>query len=250
MSTPDRLAVWTTYQSAWSAIPDAERRDRLARSVASDCAYADPQTELQGLEALVEKIAQSQAATPGASFRNDRLTDYGDQALSEWTMLGPKGERLVQGASHARFGADGRLTRMTGFFRRPGSPDGPQDPTPAARNWDVYQAAWARVSAAQRRSLLAAALDAAAVYADPGGAKTGLEALGAYIDATQDKAPGVWFRQTLFLEHHGQALSRWERLTPDGEPPVRGASYARFAPDGRVLQMSGFPNSVPEGDVG
>ena len=245
MSDTDRLTNWNTYQSAWSAISDLERRELLTRSVAFDCVYTDPQTELAGLEALIAKIEQSQAATPGASFRNDQLTTYGDRALSEWTMSGPDGAALVQGASFARYGDDGRLTHMTGFFKRPDSPALPQAPTAASRSWDLYQAAWARVSSDQRRSLLATAVDEAAVYADPAGGRNGREALGAYIDAAQEKAPGVWFHQTMFLEHHGQALSRWERLTPDGGPAVMGASYARFAPDGRVLHMAGFPGSTP-----
>ena len=246
MSNDSHLATWNTYQSAWSAIAGQERRERLARSVAHDCRYADPQTELQGIDALAAKIAQSQATTPGASFGNDQLTTFGDQALSEWTMYGPDGGALVQGASYARYGADGRLTHMTGFFKRPDAPDLSEQKTAAAGSWDLYQAAWARISADQRRTLLATALDEAAVYADAKGPRQGPAGLGEYIDAVQDKAPGVWFRQTLFIEHHGQALSRWERLTPAGDRSV-GASYARFAADGRLLQMSGFPGSEPRG---
>lgn len=244
MSDPDRLDTWNTYQSAWSAIPDRERRDLLTRSVASDCRYSDPQSELEGLDALIVKIEQSQAATPGASFRNDQLTTFDDQGLSEWTMYGSDGSALVQGASHARYGEDGRLTHMTGFFKRPDSPDLAGPKTPAARSWDLYQAAWARISSDQRRTLLATALDDDARYMDAKGRRNGPADLSLYVDAVQERAPGVWFRQTQFLEHHGQALSRWERLTPDGGRST-GASYARFAADGRLLQMTGFPGSEP-----
>ena len=244
MLDPTRLAIWTTYQAAWSDISDAERRSLLARSVAQDCLYTDPQGELRGIDALVAKIVQSQAAKPGVSFRNDQLSSRGDEALSEWTMLGSDGAPRVRGASYARFGADGRLTHMSGFFARPDEGEAAV-PTANARSWDVYQAAWARISDDQRRALVDASVAEEAVYSDPAGPRVGREALIAYVRAAQEKTPGVWFRQTLFLEHHQQAFSRWERLSADGAAPVVGSSYARFGPDGRLVQMAGFPGSQP-----
>ena len=244
MPDPTHLATWTAYQAAWSNISDRARRELLDRSVVPDCLYTDAQVQCRGVDALVAKIAQSQATTPGVSFKSDQLTDFSGQALSEWTMRAADGAVRVKGASYARFGGDGRLTHMSGFFKRP-EDDLASEPSERARNWDLYQAAWARVSADQRRSLLTASVDEAAMYSDPAGQQDGREALIAYIDAVQVKTPGVWFRQTLFVEHHDQAFSRWERLSPNGGPPTRGASFARFTADGRVVQMSGFPGSAP-----
>ncbi len=244
MTDPVRLATWNAYQAAWSDISDGERRELLNRNVVPDCLYTDAQLQCRGVDALISKIEQSQRAAPGASFRNDQLTEYRGQAISEWTMYGADGAARVQGTSYARFGADGRLTHMTGFFKRPDD-DAASAPTAHASTWDTYQAAWARLSPEQRRTLLTASVGKAAVYGDPMGDRDGLEALIAYVDAVQERTPGVWFRQTLFLEHHDQAFSRWERQSPNGDPPVQGASYARFGLDGRLIQMSGFPGSKP-----
>lgn len=241
------LSTWKTYQSAWSDVGDAERKRLLQASVSENCIYADPITdERHGHAELIEKIRNSQASYPGVSFRNDQLTDYGDQGLSEWTMYGANGAELLRGASYARFGEDGRLTRMSGFFKPPGPVGAESAPAPTAASitWDTYQAAWARISLAQRRTLLTRSVDQAGIYSDPAGVCAGRDKLIAYVDGFQEKFSGDWFRQTLFIEYDGQAFSRWERVPADGSVPTPGASYARFQADGRLIQMSGFPGSA------
>ncbi len=242
------LSTWTTYQAAWSDISDAQSAHLLEASVSDDCIYTDPSTdERRGHAELVETIRNTQAAYPGASFRNDQLTDYDGQALSEWTMYDAGGAEIVTGVSYARFGADGRLTNMSGFFVPPGglTTERPSPPTRPSVSWDTYQASWARMSPAQRRTLLTTSVDEAGVYSDPAGVRRGCEEVIAYVDAFQEKFSGDWFRQTMFMEHHGQALSRWERVPADGSAPTPGASYARFNSEHRLIQMSGFPGSAP-----
>lgn len=116
MPAEDKLDTWNTYQSAWSDISAHERRELLARSVADNCVYSDPTDYCEGVDALIAHIEGSQAKVPGARFRNDKFLDHHDQGLSEWTMYDGKGAVVATGTSYARFGADGRLSQMTGFF--------------------------------------------------------------------------------------------------------------------------------------
>lgn len=116
MPDQNKLDTWMTYQAAWSDISDDERRTLLARSVADDCVYSDPTGFADGVDALVAKIEGSQAKVPGARFRNDKFFDHHAQGLFEWTMFDGKGAVAATGTSYARFGGDGRLTQMTGFF--------------------------------------------------------------------------------------------------------------------------------------
>ena len=110
------LSTWKTYQSAWSDISSAERQTLLERSVAENCIYTDPTTEAHGLDELIATIERFQQSRPGVSFQNDKLLDHHGQGLSYWTMYDKNGTELHKAASYARFGEDGRLTNMTGFF--------------------------------------------------------------------------------------------------------------------------------------
>ncbi len=116
-----RLATFEAYQSAWvSGIDADERRRRLAACVAEDCVYTDPAFECHGHAELARKIEHSAQHFPGARFRNDSFLDHHGQGLVQWTMFDGAGHEFVRGASYVRFGGDGRLTHMTGFFAAPG----------------------------------------------------------------------------------------------------------------------------------
>lgn len=110
------LSTWNMYQAAWSDISDSERQKLLTRSVAENCVYTDPTSECHGHKELIAKIKRSQQLRPGVSFKNDKFLDHHDQGLSHWTMYDASGKAILTGMSYARFGEDGRLTHMTGFF--------------------------------------------------------------------------------------------------------------------------------------
>jgi hypothetical protein len=61
-------------------------------------------------------VRATQRNFPGATFRNDKFVHHHDQAISNWTMLDRDGNAIFVGTSYARFGDDGRLAQMTGFF--------------------------------------------------------------------------------------------------------------------------------------
>lgn len=116
MPNERKLETWKTYQAAWSDMPDDDRRALLSRSVTDDCIYSDPTDSCDGVDALIAHIEGSQKKIPGARFQNDKFLDHHEQGLSEWTMFDGKGTVVATGTSYARFGGDGRLTHMTGFF--------------------------------------------------------------------------------------------------------------------------------------
>ncbi len=117
MANASYRSTFEAYQSAWSShISPAERQRLLERSVAEGCFYTDPGFACHGYAELITKIEDSKQRFPGASFRIDRSLDHHAQALFNWTMFDGKGNEFVTGASYVRFGEDGRLTHMTGFF--------------------------------------------------------------------------------------------------------------------------------------
>ena len=116
MPSETYLANWNTYQAAWADIPAAGRQELLFESVDQDCVYTDPQSVSHGHEQLIQKMESTQRNFPGARFRNDKFTDHHEQAISNWTMFDGGGNPVFTGTSYARFGPDGRLTQMTGFF--------------------------------------------------------------------------------------------------------------------------------------
>ncbi len=112
----DHSATWATYQSAWRDISEDERNTLLVDSVAADGRYQDPQGETSGIEELAAYIATFRQSAPGSLFSNYRFLTHHDQAVANWTLNGPDGEVMIRGASHAVYGADGKLTQITGFF--------------------------------------------------------------------------------------------------------------------------------------
>ena len=119
------LSTFQTYQSAWTLGVSADERQRLlGLSVAEDCVYQDPGIECRGHAELIAKIEDANQKGPGAKFRNDSFFEHHDQGVVNWTMFDGAGDEYGRGASYVRFGADGRLTHMTGFYDPPTRPFG------------------------------------------------------------------------------------------------------------------------------
>ena len=119
MNDEARLKIWNTYQAAWGPLDEAERRRLLEQSVALDCVYTDPASQVHGRDALMARISQSQLKFPGAHFKNDSFLVHHEQGLFRWTMYDGRGQVFVKGESFGRFGDDGRLVQATGFFEVP-----------------------------------------------------------------------------------------------------------------------------------
>jgi hypothetical protein len=88
--------------------------------VAPDCVYTDPTSVSRGYRELTAKMQATQRNFPDATFRNDTFACRHDQAISNWTMFDGDGKAIFTGTSYARYGDDGRLAQMTGFFEAVG----------------------------------------------------------------------------------------------------------------------------------
>ena len=88
----------------------------ITDSVSPDCVYTDPASVSRGHRELTAKMQATQRNFPGARFRNDKFAQHHGQAVSSWTMLDGTGSAIFTGTSYARYGDDGRLAQMTGFF--------------------------------------------------------------------------------------------------------------------------------------
>jgi hypothetical protein len=110
------LSTWYTYQKAWSDVSSAERQGLLVDSVTDGCVYTDPSTQCNGRAELMAFIEQFRQSMPGTSFKNNTFTHHHAQSLATWVLQDAQGNELQPGMSYARFGEDGRLTLVTGFF--------------------------------------------------------------------------------------------------------------------------------------
>ena len=108
--------TWATYQSAWGPVGATARQALIGGSVDPACVYTDPASISAGYAELTAKMEATQRNFPGAAFRSERFTTHHGQAISHWTMHDGGGTAIFTGVSWARFGDDGRLTSMTGFF--------------------------------------------------------------------------------------------------------------------------------------
>lgn len=108
---------WSTYQDAWSDVSAAERQALLGRAVAEECTFESPGGAGRGLAQLAAHIEVFQAQYPGASFKTHAMIAHHEQALAEWMIYDQDGAECLSGKSYARFGDDGRIRQLVGFWQ-------------------------------------------------------------------------------------------------------------------------------------
>jgi hypothetical protein len=110
-------STWNGYQDAWADVSDAERQRLLLHFVDDECTFESPAGEGRGLAELTTHIEAFQAQYPGATFRTHTMIAHHGQALAEWMMHDKDGAAFLPGKSYARFGNDGRLIQLVGFWQ-------------------------------------------------------------------------------------------------------------------------------------
>ena len=110
--------TWATYQAAWENVSPEERQTLLNSSVADNCVYTDPLSQTHNRAELIAYIAVFRQSMPDPTFKNYKFLDHHAQSYAEWTLYNNSVE-VQQGASYARYGDDGRITNVTGFFETP-----------------------------------------------------------------------------------------------------------------------------------
>ncbi len=109
-----------------------------------------------------------------------------------------------------------------------------------------YIAAWNETDAAARRAKLGDGWATAAAYADPVARAEGLTAIDDMISGVQRRFPAFRFKLSGAPSGHGEFVRfRWT-LGPDGvEPPVEGSDVLVME-DGKIGQVIGFLDKVPQ----
>lgn len=105
------------YFAAWNETDAGKRKAMLAPIWAAGGVYADPTAETVGIEALSDHIDGVLARLPGSRIvlRGSVETHHRFSRFS-WSRVDAAGKPMRDGVDFVEVGADGRFTRMIGFF--------------------------------------------------------------------------------------------------------------------------------------
>ena len=108
------VTIWNEYATAWTNVPDQERRQILDRVLAADLAYSGPTGVSTGHEGVIRDIESIQAKVPGASFVARNAYAHHDFALIEWQLILPDGKGNAMGYDSIRLSTDGKTDGKIG----------------------------------------------------------------------------------------------------------------------------------------
>lgn len=111
-----RRATIEIWAQAWSEPDETRRLDLLRQAAAPTCSYTDPNTEIAGHGPISAYMAGFQESAPGARFVTTGFKTHHDHCIVHWNMVDRDNKVLSPGASAGDCDAQGRLTRMVGFF--------------------------------------------------------------------------------------------------------------------------------------
>ncbi len=118
----------------------------------------------------------------------------------------------------------------------------PTDATAAfAETIDRYLAAYCEPDAARRATMVADAWSDGGSLFDPPFEGTGHEALCDLTDVVLHHYPAHTFRRTTTVDlHHDRGRYGWVLVDPSGTAAVTGTDFARFDPEGKLMEIVGF----------
>ena len=112
----DATEIVNAYGAAWNETDEGERRALLEQSWADDGAYSDPTGAATGRDALVAHIGGFQAMMPGHTIDMTSGLDTRDAVFRfAWVMRNGT-EDVLEGMDYGEFAADGRVSKIVGFF--------------------------------------------------------------------------------------------------------------------------------------
>ncbi|HET9104568.1 MAG TPA: nuclear transport factor 2 family protein [Solirubrobacteraceae bacterium] len=118
----------------------------------------------------------------------------------------------------------------------------------AVRITEQYLAVWNETDPAQRRRRLEEGWSDQALYVDPMVSASGREQIDQMIATVQAQFPGFAFHLAGAVDaHHQQLRFGWELGPGAGPAPVAGFDVVVCDADGRIEQVRGFLDRVPEG---
>ena len=118
----ERLRTYEQYLSAWSAITDHERAERLRGSLSPSVVFYNPTQTRHGIAEVAGQCADFQKRTPGGSFATDEMLVLDRQGLVKWHLIDKDGKPgsfetygFDYGYDIVAFGSDGRIESITMF---------------------------------------------------------------------------------------------------------------------------------------
>lgn len=117
MDIPALERLIDTYCEAWSETDGAARARLLAEVWAADASYTDPRAHVTGTDELAAHIGRVLASRPGAKvIRTSAVDTHHGLARFAWRVVEADGTMLPEGIDFAETSAEGKLTRIVGFF--------------------------------------------------------------------------------------------------------------------------------------
>jgi hypothetical protein len=112
----DTAAVVATYVQAWHERDEAVRRRLLEQSWADDGVYTDPNTTIEGRDALVDAIAKFHEQRPDVRIEvRSPIDGFGPHFRFVWATVDSAGA-VRDGIDVGRLDRDGRIESIIGFF--------------------------------------------------------------------------------------------------------------------------------------
>jgi hypothetical protein len=116
--------VLLAYVAAWNETNEGKRRALLETSWAENGTYSDPTAQVSGREALVQHLGRLIEQFAGHRvLLTSGVAEHHNLFQFTWVRVGPDGRSIRDGIDFGELAADGRISRITGFF-------GPPPPTP------------------------------------------------------------------------------------------------------------------------
>ena len=110
----DRVDAWF---AAWQLDDDAARSRALAAVASPAVSFRDRFSLVDGIDDLVPHVAAARRFMPGVLIaRSGGLRHCQGMVLADWTATGGDGQPRGSGTNVFELDAQGRITRVTGFW--------------------------------------------------------------------------------------------------------------------------------------
>jgi hypothetical protein len=113
----DATTIVDAYLAAYGEPEPARQRSLIERSWSPAGTLSDPPMEATGHDQIGDMFAAVQSQFPGHTFRRTTVVDIHHQSgRYGWDLVAADGSVTLSGTDFARFGDDGHLVHVTGFF--------------------------------------------------------------------------------------------------------------------------------------
>jgi hypothetical protein len=116
-TTTTDTSIVAEYFDMWLETDESARAERIARVFTEDGRHVDPNADAKGHAGLAEMITAIHGHYPGFTMRMTTAIDaHNDQLRFGWRLESADGSLTLDGIDVGEVAADGRLSRITGFW--------------------------------------------------------------------------------------------------------------------------------------